>query len=196
MQKLSTLLAALVLLATMACQKENDPDPISEQKQRLMAADWGGEQVVVETDYVMTTPNGQVPVQQEQIHTGFMDRCESAITARFLADGNFALTYLPGFCGKQQDESQQMRWRSDAAVTEITFIGENAGGMNIDPNGNYGSISNEATFEVLELTDDRLVITRSMPITDFFSQDLLDLYASQGITFSGTYTYTTTYLAR
>jgi hypothetical protein len=195
MKKHPLLLAAFLLLLTMACQKD-DPEPQSDQRQKLMAAHWGMEEVTTQTDYTMTTSSGSLPVKQEQTRSGILSQCEYAVTFSFLPSSRIGLTYLPTFCGEQNPAAEDMRWSSNPGVTELTFTGENVAGMSMGMDGSLTSMGNEVTFQVLELTAQKLVITRTMPITDFFSPELMEQYEQLGVSFNGTYTYTTTYLAR
>lgn len=196
MKNLSVVLLALLLVLNMACQKDDDVAPVSEQKKQLMTEKWAINQVDAVVDYVMKSSFGDVPVKQTQSLAGLSAKCEYAATMRFAEGDVVAIAYLPGFCGQQSPAANNIKWSANNEVTELTLIGENLAGFSLDIKGNHLSNGNKAVFTVKELTSQKLVIERTIPITDFFSQDAIALFASQGVTLNGTYSYKTTYIAK
>ncbi|WP_224995486.1 hypothetical protein [Cesiribacter sp. SM1] len=197
MKKSVYLPLILLLLVAMSCQKSDDSvAPVSEQKKMLMAVNWTIDKVIASTDYTMTTSVGSTPVKQSQVMEGLSDECEYAATMQFARDEKVVIGYAANFCGLENPAANNVKWRSDDAVSELTLIGENLAGFSVNIQGDHMSNGNEATFKVKELSPQKLTIERSIPISSFFSEDVLALYASQGITMQGTYTYTTTYIAR
>lgn len=196
MKNLSLLMAALLLMLNMACQNDEDVSPVSDEKKQLMAKDWGVDQVDVATDYSIKTPLGETPVKQNQSLTALSSNCEYAGTMRFAEEGIVAIAYLQNFCGQENPDANDIKWSSDDKVTELTLIGKNLAGLSVDIQGNHLSNGNEAIFKVKELTAQKLVLERTIPIISFFTSEVLALYASQGVSFDGNYSYTTTYLAK
>lgn len=196
MKKLSIIIAALLLILNISCNKENDPAPQSVQKQQLMAQDWRIDQIQTKTDYIMKTTNGDVPNKNQQLITGMSTKCEYAGTMRFADGGVVKIAYLQNFCGTKNPDAEQIKWSADDAVTSLTLTGKDLAGFSMGVDRNLTSMGNEATFDVKELTAEKLVIERTMKITDFLSQEVLDAYAGMGITLDGTYSYATTYIAQ
>ena len=196
MKKLSTVFAALLLLLNMSCHKDDNPAPLSVQKQQLMAQDWRIDQIQTNTDYIMKTADGDVPNKSQQSITGMSSKCEYAGTMRFADGGIVKIAYLQHFCGTKNPDAEQIKWSADDAVTSLTLTGKDLAGFSMGVNRNLTSMGNEATFDVKELTAEKLVIERTMKITDFLSKEVLDAYTAMGITLDGTYSYATTYIAK
>ena len=196
MKKLSSVLAVVLLLLNMSCGKDEETTPQSVQKQQLMAQDWRIDQIQTVTDFVMKTANGDVPNKSQQSMPGMSLKCEYAGTMRFADGGVVKIAYLPDFCGTKNPDAEQITWSANDEVTSLTLRGKDLAGFSVGVNRNLTSMGNEATFTVKELSAKKLVIERAMKITDFFSKEVLDTYASMGVTLDGTYSYTTTYIAK